>query len=586
MHNKERESGSLRRRVGVRELTGFRRSWHSLSAKVVRTTLVGALLVLIITMAFIAVFYVIPVASEYMKKASDVAEEVGKVYDNIEGMDTLCEDVQKIYYGMSEEERKDPDSEEYKARFRKIADSEIVREVILLLQSYRNASHMQYVYIGFIDRENNVLVYVADPDYLERGTYSTGYWEPIDKDEAALFLNGPKEADGLMASLSYEMDYGIMCTGGYQLKNKDGELYGFVMTDITLRHVYKNIRWYFVMMMFLMAFLLLFMMVLVNYRMQRIVIMPLARIMRSTKEYSEDKQENRGITDHYTGLRIHSKDEIEELSLILSEMEQDMVEYEKNLTKATAERERISTELDLATRIQTDMLPSTFPPYPDRHEFDIYASMDPAREVGGDFYDFFLVDEDHLVLVMADVSGKGIPAALIMMMSKIIINNKMKVGLSPAVNLMETNDIICDNNEDMFVTVWLGVLEISTGRITACNAGHEKPVIIDADGRARLINDRHDFVIGGMEGMKYNEYGLELKPGEKLFLYTDGVPEATSAETELFGTDRMVDALSEAGKGTPKEIIEAVTGAVDAFVKEAEQFDDMTMLCVEYKGKE
>ena len=231
------------------------------------------------------------------------------------------------------------------------------------------------------------------------------------------------------------------------------------------------------------------------------------------------------------------------------------------------------------------MLPNIYPAFPERPEFDIYASMNPAKEVGGDFYDFFLVDDDHLCLVMADVSGKGVPAALFMMASKIIIASHAKLGKSPAQILTDTNAAICSNNrEEMFVTVWLGILELSTGKLTAANAGHEYPALRKADGRFELIKDKHGFVIGGMEGLRYKEYELQMDPGSKLFLYTDGVPEATDANGELFGSERMVDALNKAVTASPEDILEQVRSDVDGFVKEAEQFDDLTMLCVEYRG--
>lgn len=246
---------------------------------------------------------------------------------------------------------------------------------------------------------------------------------------------------------------------------------------------------------------------------------------------------------------------------------------------------RIETELNLATRLQADMLPNIFPAFPERTEFDIYATMNPAKEVGGDFYDFFLVDDDHLCMVMADVSGKGVPAALFMMAAKIILANNAMSGKSPAQILTDTNAAICSNNrEEMFVTVWIGILEISTGRLVAANAGHEYPAIKQPDGAFELLKDKHGFVIGGMEGMKYKEYELFMKKGSKLFLYTDGVPEATNKDKELFGTERMLEALNRDPEASPEQVMKELRGAVDAFVDQAEQFDDLTMLCLEYQG--
>ena len=247
---------------------------------------------------------------------------------------------------------------------------------------------------------------------------------------------------------------------------------------------------------------------------------------------------------------------------------------------------RIESELNLASAIQADMLPNIFPPFPGRSEFDLYASMNPAKEVGGDFYDFFLVDDDHLCMVMADVSGKGVPAALFMMASKIILANNAMMGKSPAQILTDTNAAICSNNrEEMFVTVWLGILEISTGKLTAANAGHEYPVLKHGNGQFELYKDKHGFVIGGMDGVKYQEYELTLEPGSKLFLYTDGVPEATDAQTNLFGADRMLEALNKDPAAPPEQVLKNVRASVDEFVKDAEQFDDLTMLCLEYKGQ-
>ena len=280
-----------------------------------------------------------------------------------------------------------------------------------------------------------------------------------------------------------------------------------------------------------------------------------------------------------------TNDEIEVLAESFAALSGKTREYIKQITEITAEKERIGTELSLATRIQADMLPNIYPAFPDRTEFDVYASMDPAKEVGGDFYDFFLIDDDHLCMVMADVSGKGVPAALFMMASKIILSNNAMTGKSPAQILTDTNAAICSNNrEQMFVTAWLGILEISTGKLTAANAGHEYPVIRQTGGKFELLKDKHGFVIGGMEGIKYKEYEVQLTPGSKLFLYTDGVPEATNAENELFGTDRMLAALNDSADVPPEEMLRNLRRAVDDFVKDAEQFDDLTMLGLEYKG--
>ncbi len=285
--------------------------------------------------------------------------------------------------------------------------------------------------------------------------------------------------------------------------------------------------------------------------------------------------------------KIRNHDEIGQLAVSIDQMEEQIHDYVDRITNITAEKERMKTELSLAARIQADLLPGTFPAFPDRHEFDIYASMDPAKEVGGDFYDFFFVDEDHLCMLVADVSGKGIPAALFMMLSKTILTNIAMMQKSPAEVLEKTNDAICFNNrEEMFVTVWLGILELSTGKMTAANAGHEYPVLKKPNADFELLMDKHGFVIGGMENIKYREYEMQIEPGTKLFLYTDGLPEAMDSHEELFGIERMMDALNESLDLSAQEILVHVRKRVDEFVGEAPQFDDLTMLCMEYRGPE
>jgi sigma-B regulation protein RsbU (phosphoserine phosphatase) len=279
--------------------------------------------------------------------------------------------------------------------------------------------------------------------------------------------------------------------------------------------------------------------------------------------------------------KIMDNDEIGDLAEAFNNMTISLEEYIKNLTAVTAEKERIGAELNVATQIQADMLPSIFPAFPGRKEFDIYASMTPAKEVGGDFYDFFLTDENHLAMVIADVSGKGVPAALFMVIAKTLLKNRAQMGDSPKKILEVVNQQLCENNKaEMFVTVWLGIMEISTGHVVAANAGHEYPILRKADGQFEVFKDKHGFVLAGMEGIKYKEYEFEMDEGDCLFVYTDGVPEATNSQNELFGMDRLLDALNKNAETQLEALLNGVKQGIDTFVCDAAQFDDITMLAV------
>ena len=283
--------------------------------------------------------------------------------------------------------------------------------------------------------------------------------------------------------------------------------------------------------------------------------------------------------------KVYNNDEIGDLAVSFNNMAISLKDYIANLTAVTAEKERIGAELNVAAQIQEDMLPGSFPAFPDKNEFELYAVMNPAKEVGGDFYDFFLLDDDHLALVMADVSGKGVPAALFMVIAKTLIKNRAIMGGSPSEILEYTNEQLCDGNDaEMFVTVWLAIIEISTGKGVAANAGHEYPVIKRAGGDYELVKYRHSPAVATLEGIKFKEHEFELHPGDELFVYTDGVPEATNSQDELFGNDRMLEALNKNKNRNAEAILKDMKTAIDEFVGDASQFDDITMLAFRYFG--
>jgi sigma-B regulation protein RsbU (phosphoserine phosphatase) len=284
-----------------------------------------------------------------------------------------------------------------------------------------------------------------------------------------------------------------------------------------------------------------------------------------------------GAGDLSHRLDVKTGDEIEMLADTFNRMIAD-------IKQITGEKERIGAELTIATKIQASMLPGIFPAFPDREEFDVYASMLPAKEVGGDFYDFFLVEKNLLAILIADVSGKGVPAALFMVIAKTLIKNNAQYGLSPKEVFATVNNLLCANNEEgMFVTAFMGFLDVSSGTFTCVNAGHNPPLIKRGD-RFEWLKIKPGLFLGGMENMTYQQEELELKSGDMVYLYTDGVTEAMNPQREQFSESRLLEAVDAHKDCGLKEFAVSIKDAIDTFAEDAEQADDITMLVLKYKG--
>ncbi len=310
------------------------------------------------------------------------------------------------------------------------------------------------------------------------------------------------------------------------------------------------------------------------------VVRPIKKVTAEAKRFSKDNT----INEKPLGEGISKVTEISELADSIDKMEMDTVDNMFNLARVTKENERIGTELHLAALIQENSLPNIFPPFPDRTEFDVYATMDPAKEIGGDFYDFYLTNDHTLTLVMADVSGKGVPGALFMMVTKILIKEHAMLDKSPAEVLDTINDRICgNNNTNMFVTVWLAKMDLRTGNMIVANAGHDDPVIYKNNGEFELKKTKHGMPLGVRKNRQYEEYEIWMSPGDKIFLYTDGVHEATNENGEMYGMERMLASLNEYKEKSLNELLTYVKNDVELFVGEAVQFDDMTMMGMELK---
>ncbi len=567
----------------IRDMSSFERRHHSLEARTFHAVLVGAAVLGLVAFVIGLGLYTYAAASRNVSEAFQLTRSAAAILQKTVDTEPLAADILKAYCAQSEEERAGNGTDEYRARFAPFTEREDFAAARAVLADFAGASDMDAIYLAMYDRGTSAMVYLVDPDESPETGLFPADWDPVQPKGLEHFLGW--NGEGMLYEIGNTPGYGWLCTAGFPLRNGEGEIFAFVLADISLHNVLDAIKGFTLQYVLALGAATVLLGFLLSRHMKKALVKPINKIAQAAQDYAKDKRAGVRETEHFSRLSIRTGDEVENLSLVMADMERDLAEYVEDLTAATAEKERVSTELNMATQIQEGMLPNIYPAFPDRPEFDIYAAMDPAREVGGDFYDFFLVDDDHLCMVMADVSGKGVPAALFMMASKIILQNNAMMGKSPAQILTDTNAAVCANNKmEMFVTVWLGVLEISTGKLTAANAGHEYPVLKRADGGFELVKDKHGFVIGGMEGIRYKEYELTMEPGGKLFLYTDGVPEATDADQQLFGTERMLAALNGEPEASPVQVLKNVRQSVDGFVKEAEQFDDLTMLCLEYKG--
>ena len=571
----------------IREMSVSERKHYSLQARVFRATLIGSLVLGLVALLIGLGLYTTALIDQYTSEAFLQSKNAASVLKRVVNVEPLADFVMDTYDGLSDEERAEPDDGEYCARFSAILESQDYQSALSILEEFRETSDVSDIFLAMYTLDPARLVYIVDPDENPSTTFTPGQWEEVAESESLRFLLQKWDNAEMLSDVSMTKKYGWICTAGVPFFNDEGKVIAFVLADITLNEVVRGMRLFLFQYIIGMLIAVNAVGLLLSRRMRKTLVDPINDIAETAQDYVRDKRAGVKITDHFSMLNIRTGDEIENLSLVMADMERDLSEYEENLTTAVKDRERINTELSLARRIQAAMLPSVFPAFPDRHDFDIYASMAPAKEVGGDFYDFYLIDEEHLAIAIADVSGKGIPAALFMAIAKALMKNHAVAGLGPKALLEKLNRQICSNNpEEMFVTVWFGILDLSSGTLTAANAGHEYPLLRQPGGGFEVIKDKHGFVLGGMDDVQYQEYTLQLQPGARLFLYTDGVPEATSASQELFGMDRMAAALNEVCDRSPQEILTRVHSAVDLFVGSAPQFDDLTMLCLEYRGPE
>ena len=481
------------------------------------------------------------------------------------------------------DEMSEAELEAYYARYDGIKASDDYKNMLEELRDLTKINDAISVYFATVDTENGVGIYIADGSNPEETVVcKLGEFASLEADGVSQIVNKTYTFETIDTNYP---EFGWLCTAVDAVIGDGGDFIGLSQVDLSLYQIEQDRIGFLIRLVILMLGFTVLFIIFAAYVTNKHMVNPLKELAEATTSFVKDRDSESG--GKLNSVNIKTGDEIEDLYHSFVDMEHELTGYIDDLMKITAEKEKLGVELDLAKRIQESALPSIFPPFPDRKEFDIYAIMDPAKEVGGDFYDFFLIDDDHIGLVMADVAGKGVPAALFMMISKTIIKTYTQAGgtMDTAEILKLVNEQLCANNEaDMFVTVWLAIITISTGALISSSAGHEYPVIRRAGGEFELIYDKHGLPLASMDGVKYRNYEDTLCKGDMLFVYTDGVPEATSSEDELFGNDRMLDALNKVKSDNCVDVVDGVRTAIEGFVKEAPQFDDITMLAFRYDG--
>lgn len=549
-----------------------------------KTVCMILLLALALTITAAAVGYDVyagTMDAHYQMLAMNVSKTAASLV-NAEEVRELVAQVMEIY-------RKDPaptyDSDkewaEYLSQYTGISEQESFTTLYDTLYKIKTANNVLSLYISYMDSESMTGIYIIDADKTETGC-PTGTWDIIYPQNYEA-MKHPE--NGFEAYITDTEEYGWLCSAGAAVLDDSGKVVAHVFTDISMESVMAD-RQAFLMRL---CAILIGITTVITLALIKVVntalVKPINSLASAASSYVEAKEE--GEVSALALLDIHTGDEVENLSHALKRMERDINGYIENLTHVTAEKERIGAELSVATHIQASMLPCIFPAFPNRREFDIYATMTPAKEVGGDFYDFFLVDDDHLAVVIADVSGKGVPAALFMVIAKTLIKDHTQSGKPPEEVFTEVNRQLCEaNDENLFVTAWMGVLEISTGKLVYVNAGHNPPVIGRKNGETEFLRSRPGFVLAGLDFTKYRAGSLELMPGDLLYLYTDGVTEAMNTAQELYGEERLKRTLDANVSAAPEEIFKAVKKDLDDFVADAPQFDDITMLAMRYLGRE
>ena len=548
-----------------------------------------SVVVLSITIVMIAVtrqYMLYGMEKNYGMTASEIANAVGATVDK-EALSRLNLQAQEIYLSIPEDQRYDSTYwgedvwYEYLSYFEPLTETEDYKNLMDYMKTSLASLSIDDVYLDCYfydpDADHWWAMYLVDPvdgdDFCPIGVYEM-YIELSDE-----FMAHPEI--GLEAYVTKTEEYGWLMTATPAIVDDNGKICGYISVDMSMNEIRDEIDSFIRTIVIVIALIAVVLGVIYIILINMMFIKPINSLSEAATSYvnSKEKQNETAFAD----INIKSRDEIGRLSDSMKRMEEDINAYIGSITELSTEKEKINAEMRIAWNIQSSILPSNFEEFSEKNHLETYAMMTPAKQVGGDFYDFFNIDDDHVGLVIADVSGKGIPASLFMAVAKTALQSRALAGGDAKSVLSDVNTWLCENNEsEQFVTALLGILDLNTGVMQYANAGHEYPVIISGEYVSVLHGD-NDPPLAAIPFCPYVNREITLSEGDTLVLYTDGIPEAKNVDGERYGMDRIAIALKDYGNVETRA--KRLHDDVIRFTGEADIFDDITLLCVKFKER-
>lgn len=556
-----------------------KKRYVSLQVKTFRAIAIGSLILILAGTATGLLMHMYLFLRQYKVESRHQLESMLALQDSAY-IEKIYQKTREIYDNLPEEIRSDQMSDEFYNAFSPLVDDDFLaaRDILVI---FREKMEQRNVFLMFPDRENNRVVYVVDGDEAE-WAYLPGQWTDADIEDTEKIVDS-----SWRLAITHDSEYGWIGSEVLPVYGQNGDMLGYAVADIDLNDFLKSILRFLVILVIVAVLLVVLLAFVFAKMLKNHIIRYLVSMACAARNYTQMDKLNLDMETPsvYEPLAIETADEIEDLWKNMIEMESDIKDSIVRLRDITAQQERIEAELAIATRIQMGMLPDKFP---DSSEYEFFASMEPALEVGGDLYDFFMVDDTHLAMVIADVSDKGVSAALFMVITKTLIRSQAEQGVQdPAQIFAIVNRKLMEvNRAHMFVTAWLGILDLQSGRVVYVNAGHEYPAVRRAGESFEILKDVHCLPLAARLKVEFRSGEFMLSPGDALFLYTDGVPEANNENNELLGVDKMIEILNSIPDADPQAVIANVKDGMAGFVKDSKQFDDTTMLCLRFKGNQ